>query len=204
MWLHASATPNQPFCIPPSSLPCRGRRPRWAPAMRIPPSSSLTHPSRSKTRCSLYWLLWSLVLVESQCCSNSLMKPLLTGQQTCLFGRKRHSGRAQTVRGKPRRRRVLHVLDLLPRGWRWAGENQTGESAEIRNHIAFTLRPCPHVCGNFFSVIYAVWPFTHIQVLRSLKTELLENFFQDEHFPYVPFVWHHHLCATLVCAVLNS
>lgn len=65
------------------------------------------------------WLVWRI-------------EPSLTDQQTCIFGRKRHSGRAQKVWRKPRRRRLLHVLDFLPGGWWTAGENQTGEGGEIR------------------------------------------------------------------------
>lgn len=65
------------------------------------------------------WLVWP-------------MESLLTDQQTCIFGRKRHSGRAQKVWWKPRSRCLLHVLDFLPGGWWTAGEDQTGEGVEMR------------------------------------------------------------------------
>lgn len=55
MLLRGLATPNQHCCTPPSSLPCRGHKPRWAPATQTPQSSSRTHPNKSKPRCSFYW-----------------------------------------------------------------------------------------------------------------------------------------------------
>lgn len=58
--------------------------------------------------------------------------PLFTDQQTCIFGRKRYSGRAQKVWWKPWYRRLLHVLDFLPGGWWTAGKNQTGEDVELK------------------------------------------------------------------------
>lgn len=69
-WLLGSDTPNQPCCTPLSSRPCRGRRPRWAPATQTPPSSSPTLRSRSKTRCQHYGLHWSLSLSALYYCSH--------------------------------------------------------------------------------------------------------------------------------------
>lgn len=55
MLLRGLVTPNQRCCTPPSSLPCRGHKPRWAPATQTPQSSSRTHPNKSKPRCGFYW-----------------------------------------------------------------------------------------------------------------------------------------------------
>ncbi len=87
-------------------------------------------------------------------CKGWLIGPTsLTDQQTCIFGRKRHRGRTQAVWWKPRRRRVLHVLDFLPGGWWTAWEDQTGESGKFREVELYSSNFIPF--ANFTPVLFS-------------------------------------------------
>lgn len=65
--------------------------------------------SRSST--GLSSVLQSCIVVHTEIKNNKL-----ADQQTCVFRRKRHSGRAQEVGWERRGGRLLHVLDLLSGG----------------------------------------------------------------------------------------
>lgn len=94
------------------------------------------------------------------------MEPLLTGQQTCIFWRKRHSGRAQAVWRKPGRGCLLHVLDILPGGWRTAGEDQTGEAVEIRENKWYLLNFISFANQSFLCFIFLIYSHSALGIFH--------------------------------------